>query len=347
MIVNRKAVRSKIAGLLWPEDSDQAARKNLRNAIYRLHQTLGCELILTPNKSELELNEQAGLESDVAVFTAAPQENLSLYQGEFLRGFSLRGASEYENWMIHMRAFYEGVFVSNCHRKVEADLGSGCGEELESLIQRLIGIDEYDERSFRLLMRYYQKTGRSGKAIEAYNEFSRTLRRELGIGPDEETRHVYEQSLEQIQSGDGGRSARADQYFYGRDRELAILQRTIRNFGNGNGGTSVVLRGEPGSGKAAFLEKLLGEAGQDFLVIRIECFLEERELELRPWSRISRAMEERLREREAPPPWAHPAPRWTRAGSPMSTRSARPARPSAPRSISPAAFPARCSTLPA
>ena len=34
LIINKECTREKLAGLLWPEEEENIAKKNLRNAIY-------------------------------------------------------------------------------------------------------------------------------------------------------------------------------------------------------------------------------------------------------------------------------------------------------------------------
>lgn len=294
MLVNKKVSRTEMAGLLWPEEDDQVARKNLRNAIYRLHQELGEEIILSPKKSVLLLNEAVDLEVDTEQFNCAPKDHLDLYCGIFLQGFSLKNAGDYENWIMYMRGFYEKKFVTGCCEKIEMDLQQERYDTIEDDIHRLISIDEYDERGFRLLMRYYQKTGRNSKAIETYNDFSRMLHRELGIDPDEETKEIYNQSLNLMKLDEGINDSKEETFFYGRYHELALLQRTLQDFKEKKAGKAVIISGELGTGKEIFRDRIVEDAGPDMLVIEVPCFQEERRLLLRPWNRLSNQIWQRL-----------------------------------------------------
>lgn len=302
MLINRKVSRTEIAGLLWPEETDQIARKNLRNAIYRLHQTLGEEVILSPTKSVLILNEAADVEIDVDRFCEEPKNNLSLYCGDFLQGFSLRNAGEYENWIMHMRSFYEKKFVTGCYERIELNLENEQYETMEDDIRNLIAIDEYDERGFQLLMRYYQKTGRNSKAIETYNDFSCLLHRELGIDPDEETKRIYSQSLNLMKLDKETENPQRETFFYGRYHELALLQRTLQDFKDKKAGKAIVVSGELGIGKTAFRDWLIDNAGSDMLLLEIPCFQEERGLSFCPWNRLTDRLEARIREDSYPLP---------------------------------------------
>lgn len=76
LAVNPVISRDEIAGLLWPNKSEQSARKNLRNTIYQANKALDAEYIVSPNKSILQLNEALVVQSDVATFMSDPENNL-------------------------------------------------------------------------------------------------------------------------------------------------------------------------------------------------------------------------------------------------------------------------------
>ena len=102
ILVTRVVSRDEAAGLLWPDESDEAARRSLRNAIYQAKKALGVDIILSPKKSILMLNETLDLTVDVDQFWQDPQQNLHLYTGEFLQGFFLKDSEPYEFWRVKM-----------------------------------------------------------------------------------------------------------------------------------------------------------------------------------------------------------------------------------------------------
>lgn len=153
VLVSKVVSREELAGLLWPDEMDETARRNLRNAIYQAKKALGTNLILSPKKSLLMLNENLDLTLDVDQFLQAPQENLRLYTGEFLQGFFLKGAETYEYWIVKMRNYFKEKFFSECYQKVADDLDARRYDSVETHIRYLMELDEYDERAFRLLVR--------------------------------------------------------------------------------------------------------------------------------------------------------------------------------------------------
>ena len=46
LLVNKKCSRDELAGLLWPDEEENIAKKNLRNAIYKIKKTFGEEVLI-------------------------------------------------------------------------------------------------------------------------------------------------------------------------------------------------------------------------------------------------------------------------------------------------------------
>src|SRR5512139_2770476 len=69
---DRPQRRERLAGLLWPDQSDQDARRNFRQALFNLRQALAddeTQPLLCVDRHDVRLNPDADLEVDVAAFT--------------------------------------------------------------------------------------------------------------------------------------------------------------------------------------------------------------------------------------------------------------------------------------
>ena len=299
ILVTRVVSRDEAAGLLWPDESDEAARRSLRNAIYQAKKALGVDIILSPKKSILMLNETLDLTVDVDQFLQDPQQNLHLYTGEFLQGFFLKDSEPYEFWLVKMRNYYKEKFSSECSLKIEDGLRSQDYKQVEGHIRHLIEIDEYDERSFRLLMRFYQETGRNGKAIETYYELAKFLRQELGVSPDQTTKEIYERSLEEMHVETGQSRSDDDIFFFGRYEKLAALEKALKDFKEKREGCkSLMIVGEPGSGKSTIKRRVLAGSANDFFILETQGLPSEQDLPFRPWRAIARSMLDLIRQND-------------------------------------------------
>ncbi|MTK11654.1 MAG: serine/threonine protein kinase, partial [Clostridiaceae bacterium] len=87
LVVKKQATREELSGLLWPDMEENVARKNLRNAIYKLKKSFGDEEILSfSNKSIITLNPNINIETDVDTFVTNKDE-IDIYIGKFLKGY--------------------------------------------------------------------------------------------------------------------------------------------------------------------------------------------------------------------------------------------------------------------
>lgn len=301
MLVTKTVSRDEIAGLLWPDEDEEIAKKNLRNAMYQAKKSLGEDIIISPKRSLLILNEDLDIETDVDLFIRSPRKNIHLYTGDFLQGFFLKEAESFEYWIVKMRNYYKEKFSTECYLKIEEDIQNKSYDEVEYHIQQLKALDEYDERNFRLLMRFYQATGRNSKAIETYYDLSKLLKRELGIDPDKKTKEIYEQSLEQINFSNK-KNLHGESFFYGRCDEIAALEKAVKNFKEKKEGQSLLITGEPGMGKSTMKRKLLDEISEDFFILEAPCYQVERDLPLRPWSIITREISRLIQNSRLIPP---------------------------------------------
>ncbi|MBL7575804.1 DNA-binding transcriptional activator of the SARP family [Peptoniphilus asaccharolyticus DSM 20463] len=280
LILNKFITRDEIANLLWPDENEKTAKKNLRNAIYQAKKCVGIDFIISPKKSVLEIDKNLDIQCDADLFNQNPIENLDLYKGEFLQGFFIKEAESYEYWVTKMRNYFEEKFISTSYDKLEKDIAEEKYENVEKEINKLTQIDEYDERNFRLLMKFYQKTGRNGKVIETYYNLTKLLQDELGVSPDLETKEIYEESIKRINLNNK-RPKSHDEYFFGRFDELAAIQENLKSL-NTKTAKSIVLYGEAGIGKSALKRKAFEQIDVDTTIVESFCYQAEENYALRP-----------------------------------------------------------------
>lgn len=269
LLVEKTASRNEIAALLWPDESEKIAKKNLRNALYHTKKNLHPDIILSPNNTILKLNEEIDIYLDVDELSENSEKRLHLYEGEFLQGFYIKDAEEYDDWIGQTRFNLQKIYYNTLYKKLEANISMGIYENVETTIQKLISMDNLDEKNYQLLMNYYLKIGRVTKAIETYGELLGILQKELKIEPDEVTKKLYNYSLSRLNLVD--ENLDMESFQFGREEEIARIINVANRFKNKNEISAIFVDGEIGIGKSTLIKRVFYDLKDSFIIISIRC----------------------------------------------------------------------------
>jgi len=203
---HQKHSRETLSALFWPDYTQAKAFANLRRTIWEVHQAIG-ENWLIAERDSLHLNMDTGIDLDVARFldllsrghqqmdTALRipllADSVKLYRSHFLTGFNLKDAYPFNEWAFAeseslRRKFAEALTLlmeSHCALK-QADLAI-------PYARRLVTLDPLNEAAHRQLMEVYLQAGQHGAALKQYQTCEQTLRKELNLDPQPETRLLY------------------------------------------------------------------------------------------------------------------------------------------------------------
>lgn len=253
--------RERIAGLLWPDQSDESAGTNLRKTLWRLRKALDAEKSrsewLSVGRHAVSFDCEAGVTVDVLEFeqlletiavhphrfaetcrtcAALRRRASELYRGDFLAGFSVSDSDLFENWAMLWR---ENLAI-RAAQALEALLRFVLERNERSLItdviNQLLRIDPWNEMAHTQLVRLFLEDGNRISAQHYYAELSKRFESELGMPPPEELRALVERESEA-----GGADRRESERvvvpgmptpldpFVGRAAEVARLQEWIEN----------------------------------------------------------------------------------------------------------------------
>ena len=215
--------RDELATLFWPESDQAQARAALRSALWALNKGLGGDW-LAADRETIGLNADADLWVDVVAFKdrLAPcmssqppdqvdcatclsllTEAVSLYQGHFLSGFTLRDSPEFDAWQTsqteHLRQSLSGALerLIACHHR------QGQPEAAMTVARRWLDLDPLHEPAHRHLMQLYAAAGRRTDALRQFQDCRQILADELGVSPSRETAAIYDAILrEDLQPAD-------------------------------------------------------------------------------------------------------------------------------------------------
>jgi len=193
-------LRTKLATLFWGELPDDAAAANLRNELANLKKVLGAHPALEISRTALRVySAHAAIDSyavahGLADFVLLPVETqagrvhelaaiLARYTGEFLAGFHLNDAVEFDDWQLITR--------EHLHEQVMAALSTlqlryaeqGRWPELAAAARRQLAIVPWLEAAHRHLIQALAAQGRTQDALEQYARCCAILQEELGVEP--------------------------------------------------------------------------------------------------------------------------------------------------------------------
>ena len=255
--------RDVLAGLLWPDQPQQKARQNLRQALSNLRRAIADRdkdaPFLLVERETVQFNPDCDHELDVTTFStlldacqAHPHRRLptcrrcmeqleqaaNLYRGSFLEGFFLSDSTIFEEWAVlkrewlHRMAGEAFLRLSDCHER------RGEHAKARHYAWRQVELDPWREEAHRQLMRLLAFDGQRSAALAQYETCRRVLAKELSVEPTSETTALYER----VKAGAGSSSyprppvfmhnlPPSPTPFVGREKELAELADVLVNPG--------------------------------------------------------------------------------------------------------------------
>ena len=302
--------REKLAGLLWPEWPEQAARANLRRVLANLRLAIGDHKVVPPflyiSRQTIQFNSASDAWIDVTAFTelleakgdlqqliSQLEEAVELYRGDFLEGFSIPDSAAFEEWGLLNRERFRRLVMVALHRLARCYEQRSDYESAMRHAWRQVELEPWQEEGHQQVMRLLALSGQRSAALAQYETCRRLLAEELGVEPAEETTRLYEQIRDgELSRGAEERRGRGEFVaappafltsappppstpapFVARERELAQLGRFL-DLALAGQGRVVFVTGEAGSGKTALVQEFTRraqEAHPDLLVASGNC----------------------------------------------------------------------------
>lgn len=288
MLVQRSATRQELIALLWEGCDEATGLKNLRNALYTLKKALGGDVLLSPQKSLVVLNEDWELDCDYDRFVRLG--DFSAYEGAFLQGFSVKRAFSYDEWISRTREKLREQYLNELSQRARSAHAAGDEQGAVRWAQTYLREEPYDESVASFLMERYREGRKFPAAARVYQKLKDCLLQELGVAPQESTTLLYYEIMNQwndnsaeVEENAGGRWVPA-----GRENDFAALRAALSSFSAGAAlRCSQLLRGETGSGKSELIGALLSRSDlSELLVLKSYCLPSEAEMPLAPWERL-------------------------------------------------------------
>ncbi len=195
-ITRQPRSRAALAGLLWGEMPEEAARANLRATLSQLRKWVGTLFVTT--RDSIELDGEVNVWLDVAVLESAAssdtnlQAAANLYRGDFLDDFHVPEALAFEEWLLVERERYRQLGLRVLERVAEEALEQGRFREGVEAARRLLTLEPWHEAGHRQLMKLLAASGQRTAALAQFEACRRLLAEELGVEPAPETKALAE-----------------------------------------------------------------------------------------------------------------------------------------------------------
>ena len=166
-----------------------------------------------------------------------------------------------DEWIAPVREQLRRAFARALEQLVRADENRREYPSAIARAQRLLQLDPLDEAAYRALMRLHALDGNRAAVTRVYQTCRDTLRQELAVEPDDETRQCYERILQTRSRGPLDNPADHAATLIGRVNEW---QRLLRAWGAVAKGQAqcVLITGEAGIGKTRLAEAFVAWAEQ-------------------------------------------------------------------------------------
>ncbi|MCA9972639.1 MAG: tetratricopeptide repeat protein, partial [Anaerolineales bacterium] len=204
----RPSSRDTLAGLLWSEFDDRAAKTNLRQSLSNLRQLLpAASLTITPQTVTFHANvarvwvdavafqrliadSQAHAHrslADCPACLARLVEAAAIYRGELLAGFHVPDAPAFDEWRLAQQETLHQSAVWVLATLIESYGARGEPEAQIAYLRQQIRLEPWHEAAYRQLMTLLARQGQRSQALALFDACRRVLADELGVDPAAET----------------------------------------------------------------------------------------------------------------------------------------------------------------
>jgi len=217
LTADRSHTRAALAGLLWPDTAEDAARRNLRQALFQLRGVLGpVASVLVADQTSIHF-EASGVWCDTVAFTTILRacerhqhislsscpacmtryaDAVALYQGDFLHGLFVDDSPPLEEWILLQREWFHARALAMLDVLCAWHEAQGDFTAAQRCAQRQLELDPLREEAHRCVMRTLALAGQRHAALAAYEACWRVLEKELGLPPAPETEALAAQIRE-------------------------------------------------------------------------------------------------------------------------------------------------------
>jgi DNA-binding SARP family transcriptional activator len=251
----------KLAGLLWPDSGETAARNNMRQLLRRFRASAG-DIILGDDR--IELHSEIEVDVKKLSYLETPSLELLNQDAEFLEGLDFDDAPDFTQWLESTREELFTLRTQSAEREASRlEQNGNFRQALEYALVRL-KLEPLAEEAYRQVAKLHYLQGDRSAALATLERCHVTLEEELGVSPLPETLEL--QRL--IESGTAlahttqkikatiPTSISRPPLLAGREREWERMEAAWQN------GQAVIVSGVPGVGKSRLVRDFATSKGK-------------------------------------------------------------------------------------
>ncbi|HEX6587566.1 MAG TPA: BTAD domain-containing putative transcriptional regulator [Longimicrobiales bacterium] len=206
--------RDTVVGLFWPDETQARARQSLNQSLYVLRQELGKDVVLSVGNDQIGL-APGGIWCDAAALRAAEASGdhrsaQAHYRGDFLPGFYLGDAPDFEKWLENERAALRRLASSSAWKLAEECARAGDVEGAAASAVRSAELSLREEAAVRRAIELLDGLGERARALDLYRELEADLAEDFGTRPAPETQEVVARVRQREASPDVARALEPD-----------------------------------------------------------------------------------------------------------------------------------------
>jgi DNA-binding SARP family transcriptional activator len=210
--------RDKLAEMLWPDREQGIARKSLKQSLANLRKVTGDREARQPflfiERDRIRFNPDCDhcvdlhhLDQLINESRRHPHQEpercpdcesrlmtaVAIYQGDFLKGFSIPDSQGFEEWALLHREAYRRKISRVLRRLIRLREAGEKYRDARRYARRLVNLEPWDEEAHRDLMRLFALDGRRTAALRQYQECKQILAVEFNVEPSVATERLAEQ----------------------------------------------------------------------------------------------------------------------------------------------------------
>jgi DNA-binding SARP family transcriptional activator len=137
--------------------------------------------------------DTAIFELDAGTYSRSLSQAIKLYRSNFLDGFFLKDAPEFDEWVRSTRDHFRQLYLAALHQMANLYEADNQLEQAVACMHMLLAADPFSEEAYILLMRLYWLQGDRTQALRQYDRLCTVLSEAFSVQPSPQTQALYQE----------------------------------------------------------------------------------------------------------------------------------------------------------